>query len=279
MGFWGTLGKVGLGIGGAAASFIPGVGPLASKLISAGAGVGSSILNQQGGNKTAYNGNTSSTSTNNINQTQGYQFDPAAMTAFNTLVPQGAGVLGDYMNDPYKSTFFNQQLAGSNRQLAGLAERQKANYGLNMSLLGGAPDPGRQAEIASRIGRSTSAMQSNAFLKLLMGAEEARRGAATAALNYKPLQTGSTLTGTNTTNTTGTNMGGTQTSSGNPWGTILGAASDALGSLPGSQGPHWGAPTVLPAPNLPPGFGVPQRASGFIDPRLYGGTASPYANY
>ena len=234
MGFWGTLGKIG-GIAGAVAGApFSGGGTLATlaPLLGAGASVAGGLLNKRAKSTDTSSGTSSSTS--NINNSTQFQFDPTGMDAYNQLTPMGTSTITDYLTDPLKATYFNNQLAGSNRLLGGLAVRHKQNIGLNMAALGAAPDPMRQAQMAGQIGRSTSALQADSFLKLLMQAEAMRRGAATTALNYNPLQTGSNMTGTTTTN--GTTSNTSQTNPGTSiWGDLLSLGGNALMSLPKKQ--------------------------------------------
>lgn len=219
---------------------------------SAGAGLAGSVINRK---KAAQGRSVANTSAYDRNDTSTLQFDPGAMSTYERLQPLGEQSLTDYLTDPLKASYFNQQLAGTNRMLAGQADRQKANLGLNMAALGAAPDPMRQAEIANRIGRSSSASQADSFLKLLMKAEDLRRGAATTALNYRPLQTGTNVMGKGTTSGTSDEDG----QGGSIWGDLLGAAGAGLGAYGNSQSRGYFGPAG-PAPVFTPyEFGQPRR--------------------
>ena len=137
---------------------------------------------------------SNSTSTQNALRNSSFnrarQFDPTSMAAFESLTPAGAGGLLDLINDPRKSVAFNENLASTNRMLGGLASRNMGNWTANQAALGAAPDPLRNAEMISQIGRQSSGAQANAFLGLLSQANAMRGNAITSALGYNPLQIG-----------------------------------------------------------------------------------------
>ncbi len=190
--------------------------PAAVPLIGAGASLVGGLLNKKKG--------TSESTT--------AQFDPQSMDTFHQLNGQGAGVMEDYMKDPWNAGFFNNQLQQSNRAIADRAQASKFNLFNAANGVGGVSGGGvatgavtnPNAFMASQmnaLGRNTSHEKGDAMNSLLIGAENLRRGAAGAALSYKPLQIGSNVN---------------QQGGGSMLGNILGTAGNVLTNLPSSGG-------------------------------------------
>jgi hypothetical protein len=122
------------------------------------------------------------------------KYDPQSMSNFHLLNASGTSVMQDYMKDPLKASYFQNQVGMMNRfsQQVG-ARGLNALLGRGM-LGGGGAMPGWMNSNIARIGRSTGAMQSQNVLTALMNAEQRRSQAAGQALNNRPLQTGATQT-------------------------------------------------------------------------------------
>lgn len=118
------------------------------------------------------------------------KYDPASMNIFHQLGSAGSNTLQDYMKDPLKASYFQNQVGIMNRfsQQSGL---RNINALLGQrGMMGGGATPGWLSSNIGRIGRQTGASQSQNVLQALMNAESRRYSAAGNALSYRPLQTG-----------------------------------------------------------------------------------------
>lgn len=179
-------------------------------------------------------------------QTTTNQFDPAGMAAYQGLQGPGANVLQDYMKDPWTAGFFQNQMARTNesaglRAQSALSNLYNAAGGVS-GVSGGGVATGAMANpnawLASQvgaIGRGTSREKAESLSNLLINAESLRRGAAGAALAYRPLQTGQTTT----------------TPQGSMLGNILGMGGNALMSSPWGGGSK-ASPSASPTPYMSP---------------------------
>lgn len=185
-------------------------------------GIGGSLLNRGAGDKTSQ------------------MYDPYTMEVMRQLTGQGASVLGDYMKDPWAAGFFQNQLARASEATgarAANAYRNLLNPALGVYGATGRADTGAisnpSAFLASemnRIARGASRERADTLSTLLSSAENLRRGAAGAALGYRPLPTGTTQ------------------KSGSLLGNILGGAGTILGSIgPSNQA----IPSTVPYNTFP----------------------------
>jgi len=152
---------------------------------------------------------TERTTTSNQSTNSALQFAPAGMSAYNALIPQAQLVLADYMKDPFKASYFNQQLGMSDQYVRNIGERNMQNVLTNAvaSGWGSGNMPGFMQNAVLRTGRATGAMQSNNMMNLLLGAEANRRWSAGAGLAFQPLVTGQKTTGTNKTTQSESGLG------------------------------------------------------------------------
>lgn len=117
------------------------------------------------------------------------KYDPQSMSNFHLLNASGTNVMQDYMKDPLKASYFQNQVGMMNRFSQQIGQRGM-NSLLGRGIMGGGQMPGWMSSNMARIGRSTGAMQSQNVLTALMNAEQRRSQAAGQALNDRPLQTG-----------------------------------------------------------------------------------------
>lgn len=191
--------------------------------------------------------------------TQTRRFDPASMSAFQSLQPAISNVLTQTMENPWQSGFFQQQLGRSQQQL-GQMGRTGIEGIMNLARQGRVGN--LPAYLASEIGKSqrgTQRLQSNALIDLLLGARQAQLGATSAAMGYNPLELGQTSSSTQTTSGLGTwlpqiagmglaaAMGGV---GGGMFGGLFGGGSKATGMAPSMS------PIGLPAPGYSLGGGI-----------------------
>jgi len=124
------------------------------------------------------------------------QYNPASMSAFNTLTPQMQGVLSQYMQNPWQAGYFQQMLQQGSSMIGQQGAQNTSNILQNartQGWAGAAPSAYTQGLLAQS-GRGTSAAQSNLYGNLLLGAQQLQSGAAQTAAGYRPLQTGTTTT-------------------------------------------------------------------------------------
>lgn len=119
------------------------------------------------------------------------KYDSTSMNIFHQLGSSGNNVYQDYMKDPLKASYFQNQVGILNRysNQAGL-RNVSALLGQRGMMGGGGTTPGWMSSNLARIGRQTGASQSQNVLQALMNAESRRYSSAGNALNYRPLQTG-----------------------------------------------------------------------------------------
>jgi hypothetical protein len=133
------------------------------------------------------------------------KYNPLAMGAYERGVGSGMDVLQQFMQDPYKNAFFLQQLGMINRQASQMGQRGMSNIGrqAQMSGWGGNMGAAWQQSQQARQGRATSSLMAQGQNALLPQFAAMRMGAAQSALNFQPLQTGQSMTGTQTTKSSG----------------------------------------------------------------------------
>jgi hypothetical protein len=122
------------------------------------------------------------------------QYSPTGMATYNALQAPATGLLNSNINNPYNNTGFNTRMAQGTMANTGFgnaagASTQQANSALGTT--GGAAFNNYQA--ASQ-GRANAANQGQMTNSLLLGAAQNRNQSLTAAMNYRPLQTGGTQT-------------------------------------------------------------------------------------
>jgi spore coat protein U-like protein len=125
------------------------------------------------------------------------QYNSGSMNAFNALTPAvQQNWLNDMQLDFTKSKTFNLALQQGVGAAAAGGQRMVQNLGQNLLAGGfaGANLGGVQLAQLAKIGRATSANQSNVFLQNALHYDQMRRQTAAIAGNYKPLQTGQTTT-------------------------------------------------------------------------------------
>lgn len=142
-------------------------------------------------------------STKKVN-TQTNQYNQASMGAYNALMPQTASMLQSYMNNPMGvvSPFYNLATQQAVRSANAAGTARMGNITGNMAALG-APNANLAAYKQSQINagaRANTANTANAFLQGNLGKAQAALGVQQAglsgALNFRPLQTGTTQTET-----------------------------------------------------------------------------------
>jgi hypothetical protein len=120
------------------------------------------------------------------------QYSPAGMTAYNALQAPATGALNSNITNPYGNAFFNQQknAAGSAATTFGNA-RYNANAAAGTAL-GTSGGPGLNSAFNNYNTRGNAAISGAMNNSLLMGAANNRNASLSAAMNYRPLQTGGT---------------------------------------------------------------------------------------
>ena len=173
------------------------------------------------------------------------QFNKAGESAYNTLIPQASGVMGQFMQDPMKSIFFNNQLAMGNKQIDRGNQSQIATLLNNMRGMGGGGMNPFMLSMLAQGNRTASGNKADLLRALLGQATQARMGAAQQGMGFQPLQTGQTQ----------------KTSGLGTWlpqviGAGLGAATSfATGGASGLLGMGFGGNPTSPGDLGTPGFG------------------------
>ena len=121
------------------------------------------------------------------------QFNPAGESAYNSLIPQYSNTMSQFMNDPMKSTFFNQMLGMGQANIGQQNQTSMNQLTRNAMGMGGGQNPYLQSLMAQQ-GRGASAQNANLCGSLLNNASNTRFAAAGNAGAFQPLQTGSTQT-------------------------------------------------------------------------------------
>jgi hypothetical protein len=182
------------------------------------------------------------------------QFAPAGMSAYNQLMPQAAGVYGQYMQDPFKSSFFQQMMGMGNAQIGQQGQTQTSNLLRNAQSMGGGANPYLQSLMAQQ-GRATSGQQAGFMQNMLGNANQSRMWAAGNAAGFRPLQTGQTQQtsglGTWLPQLIGAGLGVAA-------GAATGGKSMAAGGLMhGTMGAMGSAMSPMQSPFLQGGFNMP----------------------
>lgn len=211
-------------------------------------GLGSSIAGGLINRRKGSGGSSTSQSTSTRNDL--FNFDPAALEAYQGLQPQAAAALGDFMSNPWQSGFFQQALTRSGEETGRRADAARRNF-MNPALVGGVSGGGVQtgslanpsgffAAMMGDVERGASRERADSLVNLLLGSADLRQRASQQAMSYRPLQTGASSTGTSrSSGTTNTNTGGSLL------GDLLGVGGNIL--LGGMGGGNSGG-SSLPAP-------------------------------
>jgi hypothetical protein len=245
MGFMKNIAQLG-------ASFIPGVGPLASAAIGAIGGGG-----KQGSQN--YNSTQESTQntnqTNSIDQTQTAIEDPAFAQFRQSLIP----MMGQEMRKANQPIYGDSQKA---KYLGDLNDLAQASMSSIKSSLGarGALDSGAFSQAATDVESKRFGQAADFFGQLPFQEEQARSqrmnslmGMATNWAGRAPISTQTTGTNNITgTSTTKGNTNGTQTQQGPGF---LGAFTNSLGGLMGANVGMPGTVPTLGQPKYGPGPG------------------------
>jgi hypothetical protein len=126
-----------------------------------------------------------------------FSFDPAAMKAFQSFMPQYQANMQQFMTDPMKSSFFNTQMAMQNAQNRAYFGGIRNQMNQNMAAGGYVGNmPAFMQDQNLNISRGLAGANANTFNNLLLGTNQLRFGATQAAGNFRPLQTGGTRTQT-----------------------------------------------------------------------------------
>lgn len=215
-------------------------------IIGAGASIGGGLLNRRAGDQRKTG--------------EQYQFDPAALGAYQGLQPQIASNLADIMQDPWKAGYFQKAYERASEQAGAHAQQGiQSLFNPALGVMGGAGGAGTgavanpSAFIASELGRiqrGASRERGDALTNLLLGAQGLRQSAIGQALSYRPLQTGGT--------------GTTRDTKGSIWGDLLGGAGNLINSFYPQSPRSMGAPS--PYPSSWPDYQVPP-----MDPNLIRG--------
>lgn len=144
-----------------------------------------------------------STSTQQSSQTQATTFDPQSMSAYHSFLPQYQSVLGEYMQNPLMASYFQNQVGMANKRIGQAGQTGITQLMQNLRAGGGGRSIGSPAmqALLMQHQRGQSGQRSDAFMQLLMGAQQNRQWATGAAMGFNPLQTGGTQTGSGTSNT------------------------------------------------------------------------------
>lgn len=121
------------------------------------------------------------------------QFDPNSMNAYQGAISGAMGVWNQDIANPQKQIGFNQRIAQGNSQLFNTFQRNNTSLAQRASAFGGTTPGFLQNQMAQNQ-RSLSSGQANLFNQNLLYADQVRQNAATQMGNFKPLQTGSTMT-------------------------------------------------------------------------------------
>lgn len=127
-------------------------------------------------------------------ETTTMNYDPNSLGVYGSLQNPIQNTLMDYMKDPLKAMYFGTQLQMAQKQnsLYNQSAMKNITGNINASGFGGQNlNPFLQSAIA-RQARAGSAMQSNTFNGLLLGANQMRLGATAQAQGYTPLLNGQT---------------------------------------------------------------------------------------
>ena len=135
------------------------------------------------------------TTTSNSSSNTQRQFDPSGLATYQGLQPGIGNVLSDFMSNPWRSGYFQQQLGRANEMIGQQGRTNLAGV-LNLATQGGGVGnmPAFLASEGARVARGTQRNQSNALTNLLLGSSQLRLGAAGQAQGYNPLETGQNST-------------------------------------------------------------------------------------
>jgi hypothetical protein len=120
------------------------------------------------------------------------QYSPVGMATYNALQGPAAATLNSNINNPYGNAFFNQQKqagAAATTNFGTSAARSTAQAGNALGTTGG---PGLNTAFNAYNTRGNAAVGAGINNALIMGAANTRNQSLSAAMNYRPLQTGGT---------------------------------------------------------------------------------------
>lgn len=127
--------------------------------------------------------------------TNSAQFNSQGMSAYNTLQPSILSGLNQDMSDPWTAMAGNQQMAQGNQSIFGQSQAGFSGLAQNWQQRGLTANSPLFAQQMQQMRQATQSGQNNMYSNLLLQAQNLQTGAATAASQYQPLQTGTTSVG------------------------------------------------------------------------------------
>jgi hypothetical protein len=121
-------------------------------------------------------------------------FNPAGMSAYNTLQPGIQAGLTQNISNPWAAIAGNQQYAAGNQGIFGQSQQNFQGIAQQMQQRGIMANSPLFAKQLQQQRLATQKAQGNMYSNLLLQANNLRTASATAASQYQPLQTGTTST-------------------------------------------------------------------------------------
>ena len=180
-------------------------------------------------------------------------------------MPQMAATLGNYMQNPLQSSFFQQMLGMANASSGQQGQTGMANLQRNAIGMGGGSNPYLQS-LQAQQGRATSQQMAGNFGGLLQNAVGNQLSATNIARGFSPLQTGQTQQisglGSWLPQLLGAGLGiGTGLFRGKGGGSPFGAMTGTMGAMNSAMSP-------MQTPFLQGGFNMP---ANMTPPNVGGG--------
>jgi hypothetical protein len=117
------------------------------------------------------------------------------MSAYNTLQPSILNGLNSAMSNPWQYMAGNQQMAQGNQSIFGQSQAGFSNLAQGWQQRGLMSNSPLFATQLQQQRQATQSAQGNMYSNLLLQAQNLQTGAAQAASQYQPLQTGTTSVG------------------------------------------------------------------------------------
>lgn len=118
-------------------------------------------------------------------------FNPAGMSAYNTLQPSILNGLNQNMSNPWQAMAGNQQFAQGNQSIFGSSQNAFTNLSQGWQQRGLMSNSPLFSQQLQQQRQATQSGQNNMYTNLLLQAQNLATGSAIAASQYQPLQTGS----------------------------------------------------------------------------------------
>lgn len=120
------------------------------------------------------------------------QFSPAGMSTYNALQGPMSSLLNSNISSPYNNTGFNTRMAQGTAANRGFGASAGASTRQANSALGTTGGTAFNNYQTASQGRANAANQGQMSNNLILGAAQNRNQSLSAAMNYRPLQTGGT---------------------------------------------------------------------------------------